>query len=42
MSDSTDTNELDNYGVWVKKPPKDIMPDTDGPDIIDDSFSLDS
>lgn len=42
MSDSTDTNELDNYGVWVKKQPKDIMPDTDGPDIIDDSFSLDS
>ena len=42
MSDSTDTNELDNYGVWVKKPPKDIMPDTDGPDIIDGSFSLDS
>lgn len=42
MSDSTDTNELDNYGVWVKKPPKDIMPDTDGPDITDDSFSLDS
>lgn len=42
MSDSTDTNELDNYGVWVKKPPKDIMPDTDGPDIIDDSFSLNS
>lgn len=42
MSDSTDTNELDNYGVWVKKPPKDIMPDTDGPDMTDDSFSLDS
>ena len=24
MSNSNDTSELDNYGVWVKKPPKDI------------------
>lgn len=42
MSDSTETNELDNYGVWVKKPPKDISPDTDSPDFTDDNFSLDS
>ena len=28
MSDSTDnTNELDSYGVWVKRPPKDALQD---------------
>lgn len=42
MSDSTENNELDNYGVWVKKPPKDILPDTDAPDFTEDDFSLDS
>ena len=24
MSDSDKTNELDNYGVWVKKPPRTV------------------
>lgn len=42
MSDSTENNELDNYGVWVKKPPKDILPDTDAPDFTEDDFSLES
>ncbi len=29
MSDSTDnTNELDSYGVWVKRPPKDALQDS--------------
>ncbi|MCR5612468.1 hypothetical protein [Treponema sp.] len=41
MSNSNDTNELDNYGVWVKKPPKDIQPDADNPDGMDDAFALD-
>lgn len=40
MSNSDDTNELDNYGVWVKKPPKDIP--VDDSEIMDDSFTLDS
>lgn len=40
MSNSDDTNELDNYGVWVKKPPKDIP--ADDSEIMDDSFTLDS
>lgn len=40
MSNSDDTNELDNYGVWVKKPPKDIP--VDDSEIMDDSFDLDS
>lgn len=51
MSNSNDTNELDNYGVWVKKTPKDIplddselagdfSLDTDLPDI--DSLNDDS
>ena len=45
MSDSTDTTkELDNYGVWVKTPPKDASQtseesdfqlDTDLPDFSD-------
>lgn len=39
MSSQNDKNELDNYGVWVKKPPKDIKADTD---ITDESFSLDA
>lgn len=42
MSDSTENNELDNYGVWVKKPPKDILLDTDAPDFTEDDFSLES
>lgn len=42
MSASTENNELDNYGVWVKKPPKDILPDTDAPDFTEDDFSLES
>lgn len=36
-----DTNELDNYGVWVKKPPMDINSDPDSPDMFDESLSLD-
>ena len=39
MSSQNDKNELDNYGVWVKKPPKDIKADAD---ITDESFSLDA
>ncbi|MBQ0163287.1 MAG: hypothetical protein KBS84_09045 [Treponema sp.] len=39
MSNSDDTNELDNYGVWVKKPPKDIP--VDDSELMDD-FNLDS
>ena len=29
MSDSDKTNELDNYGVWVKKPPHTVSSETD-------------
>lgn len=29
MSDSTDTNNLDNYGVWVKTPPHDAKTQTE-------------
>lgn len=39
MSNQNDTNELDNYGVWVKKPPKDIKADAG---LTDESFSLDT
>ncbi|MGN0740768.1 MAG: hypothetical protein ACI4LX_11415 [Treponema sp.] len=39
MSSQNDKNELDNYGVWVKKPPKDIKADAD---FTDESFSLDA
>lgn len=40
MSNSDDTNELDNYGVWVKKPPKDIP--VDNSELMDDSFDIDA
>ena len=39
MSNSNDTNELDNYGVWVKKTPKDIP--LDDSELAGD-FSLDA
>ena len=29
MSDSDKTNELDNYGVWVKKPPRTVSSETE-------------
>ena len=34
MSDSDKTTELDNYGVWVKKPPRTVSSDTDSTDSI--------
>ena len=42
MSDSTDnTNELDSYGVWVKRPPKDALQD-DFSSPQEDTESFDS
>jgi len=42
MTDSEKENELDNYGVWVKKPPRDIHPDADtgGLTESEDSFDI--
>ncbi|MCQ2611460.1 MAG: hypothetical protein MJ169_06890 [Treponema sp.] len=40
MSDNENINELDNYGVWVKKPPKDIEPSE--PSDSSDPFDFDS
>ena len=44
MSDSDKTNELDNYGVWVKKPPRTVsseiesdLPDFSAAESIDDT-----
>ena len=49
MSDSEKTNDLDNYGVWVKKPPRTVssenttdsqefeFPDFSASDIIDNT-----
>lgn len=39
MNEANDTNELDNYGVWVKNTPKNIQPEN--PETSDDPFSLD-
>ena len=38
MSDSDKTNELDNYGVWVKKPPRTVSSENgeDNTDTISD------
>jgi len=41
MTDSDKKNELDNYGVWVKKPPRDITPETDSQKSeAEDSFDI--
>ena len=39
MSDSDKTNELDNYGVWVKKPPRTVSSEInmDNIDVVDNS-----
>ena len=47
MSDSDKTNELDNYGVWVKKPPRTVSSEigeenTDTLSIDNDLPSFDS
>ena len=41
MSDSTDnTNDLDSYGVWVKRPPQDSSDEADTlPDFSDFDIS---
>ena len=50
MSDSDKTNELDNYGVWVKKPPRTVsseieeptsdLPDFSDIDVVDNSAGI--
>lgn len=36
MSDSDKTNELDNYGVWVKKPPRTVSSETENTEDLSD------
>ena len=41
MSDSANTNELESYGVWVKKPPRTV--DSSGSEQPDtEEFNLDA
>ncbi|QTQ16328.1 hypothetical protein [Treponema parvum] len=41
MIDSDNKNALDNYGVWVKKSPKDIPSEDSSPDMAaEDSFDI--
>lgn len=40
MSDSDKTNELDNYGVWVKKPPRTVSSEETSSDNFDIASDL--
>lgn len=42
MSDFDKTNELDSYGVWVKKPPKTIDSSENTEESLNDTFDIDT